>query len=144
MPELADYCFVIKITPVGFVVALTSLLACLTARAGDADRPISNAPPQRADSSAPALAKPTPDQLAFMELEFGAFFHYGLSTYAGNQSRNGTAPPVEFDPPALDVDQWVRAARAMGARYAVLTARHEDGFCLWPTATTDYSLKGSP
>jgi alpha-L-fucosidase len=71
----------------------------------------------------------------------GVFIHYSIDTYGG---RSGASPASAFNPTALNAEQWVLAAKAMGAKYVVLTARHEQGFCLWPTATTDYSIKSSP
>jgi alpha-L-fucosidase len=87
------------------------------------------------------LAKPTPLQLAFQDMELGVFIHYSIDTYG---SRSGASPASAFNPTALNAEQWILAAKAMGAKYVVLTARHEQGFCLWPTATTDYSIKSSP
>lgn len=57
---------------------------------------------------------------------------------------DGTLSPASFDPRRLDARQWVAAARVAGATYVVLTAKHHDGFCLWPTSTTDYSVASSP
>lgn len=87
------------------------------------------------------LARPSPQQLAFQDMELGAFIHYSIDTYGGV---HGRMPAAAFKPSRLDAEQWVLAAKAMGARYAVLTARHEQGFCLWPTSTTAYSVKNSP
>jgi alpha-L-fucosidase len=87
------------------------------------------------------LAAPTPRQLAFEDLELGAFIHYSIDTYG---SQHAGMPASAFNPSNLDTEQWVLAAKAMGARYVVLTARHEQGFCLWPTATTNYSVQNSP
>lgn len=90
-------------------------------------------------------AKPTPPQLAFMDLELGMFIHFGLSTYTGQISGDGKQPASKFNPTGeIDCDQWMKAAKLMGAKYAVLTARHEGGFCLWQTDTTEYSVKNSP
>ena len=90
-------------------------------------------------------AKPTPQQLAFMDLELGLFIHFGLSTYTGQISGDGKQPASRFNPTGeIDCDQWMEAAKRMGAKYAVLTARHEGGFCLWQTGTTEYSVKNSP
>ena len=90
-------------------------------------------------------AKPTPQQLAFMDLELGLFIHFGLSTYTGQISGDGRQPASKFNPTGeIDCDQWMEAAKLMGAKYAVLTARHEGGFCLWQTDTTEYSVKNSP
>jgi alpha-L-fucosidase len=90
------------------------------------------------------LAKPTPEQLAFMDMELGVFFHFDLNTFSTQEHGDGKESPSRFNPTALNCDQWVSAAKAMGAKYVVLTARHEGGFCLWPTATTEYSIKNSP
>ncbi len=87
------------------------------------------------------LARPDRMQLAFQEMEIGVFIHYSIDTYGG---KRGQSPASVFAPTSLDTEQWVLAAKAMGAKFVVLTARHEQGFCLWPTATTDYSIKSSP
>jgi alpha-L-fucosidase len=108
---------------------------------------------------------PTPRQLAFQERQFGAFVHFGMATwydgpasavfpralrepYAFNLGHWGSMiaqPPASvFNPVELNAAQWVAAARAMGARHIVLTAKHHNGFCLWPTATTPYSVCASP
>lgn len=88
--------------------------------------------------------KPTDEQLAFQDMELGAFFHYNIDAYAEKGSRPGQTPAISFNPTELDVEQWIQAAKSIGATFAVLTARHEQGFCLWPTGTTDYSIKQSP
>lgn len=72
------------------------------------------------------------------------FVHFGLNTFAGREWSDGTLSPELFDPAELDARQWVSVARTAGARYLVLTAKHHDGFCLWPTETTDYSVAASP
>lgn len=74
----------------------------------------------------------------------GMFVHFGMNTFTGEGTGGaGTAMPDMFAPADLDCDDWMRVAVAMGARYVVLTARHEEGFCLWPTATTSYSVASS-
>ena len=93
--------------------------------------------------STPHLA-PTPEQLTWQRDGFGVFFHFGVNTFAGKEWSDGTLSPQIFDPTELDADEWVRLARDMGAKYVILTAKHHDGFCLWPTATTDYSVASSP
>jgi alpha-L-fucosidase len=87
------------------------------------------------------LAKPTSEQLAFQDMELGVFIHYSIDTYGGV---HGASSPSIFNPTELNAEQWVLAAKSMGAKYVVLTARHEQGFCLWPTKTTDYSIRSSP
>ncbi|MFJ3956015.1 alpha-L-fucosidase [Arthrobacter sp. NPDC090010] len=91
-----------------------------------------------------APLRPTPGQLAWQHDRMGVFFHFGINTFHGKEWSDGTLPASSFDPTELDARQWVRAAQLAGARYVVLTAKHHDGFCLWPTATTDYSVASSP
>ncbi len=97
-------------------------------------------------SSSPTteLVKPTKEQLEFMDLEVGAFIHYGLNVFTGQEHGDGKCPPSMFNPRKQDVEQWVITSKKMGATYACLTVRHEGGFCLWPTATSDYSIANSP
>ncbi len=68
---------------------------------------------------------------AWRELKYGMFIHYGLSTFVANDMANGDDPATAYAPTHLDVDQWVRTARDAGMQYAVLTAKHVSGFCLW-------------
>lgn len=87
---------------------------------------------------------PTPQQLAWQEREHGLFLHFGINTFYGKEWSDGSLPADGFNPSQLDASQWVETAIAVGAGYVVLTAKHHDGFCLWPTATTDYSVRSSP
>ncbi|MFE4194309.1 alpha-L-fucosidase [Paenarthrobacter sp. NPDC056912] len=87
---------------------------------------------------------PTAAQLRWQQLEFGVFIHFGINTFAGKEWSDGTLPAAGFNPTELDAGSWVRVAKDAGARYLVLTAKHHDGFCLWPTATTGYSVASSP
>lgn len=91
-----------------------------------------------------APRSPLPRQLAWQELEFGLFHHFGINTFTGREWGDGTEDPRLFAPRDLDCRQWARTAREAGARYAILTAKHHDGFCLWPTATTEHSVRSSP
>lgn len=87
---------------------------------------------------------PSKKQLAWQDLEFGMFCHFGVNTFTGREWGDGTEDPAIFNPTRLDCRQWAAAARQAGMRYAVLTAKHHDGFCLWPTATTDHCVRKSP
>lgn len=92
---------------------------------------------------------PSPSQLAWQNLELGMFFHLDMFTFKPgwtfrNDPEGGVPPPEVFNPEQLDTDQWIAAAQALGAKYAVLTAKHCSGFCLWPTETYPYSVKQSP
>lgn len=89
------------------------------------------------------MIRPTPGQLAWQEAGFGLFLHFGVNTFHGMEWSDGTLDPAMFDPRDLDAAQWVQTAVDAGAQYAVFTAKHHDGFCLWPTATTAYSVKSA-
>lgn len=88
--------------------------------------------------------KPSPQQVEWQDLEFGVLIHFGTNTYLDREWGDGTASPQVFNPAQFDAEQWMRAIQSAGAKYVVLVAKHHDGFCLWPTAQTDYSVKSSP
>jgi alpha-L-fucosidase len=88
--------------------------------------------------------KPSPAQVAWQDLEVGVIFHFGTNTFLNREWGDGTADPKVFNPAHVDTDQWMKAVKAAGAGYAVLVAKHHDGFALWPTAQTNYSVKASP
>jgi len=91
---------------------------------------------------------------AFMDLRFGMFIHWGPVTLRGTEigwSRGREVPTAEydtlykeFDPVLFNADAWVSAAKAAGMRYLTIVAKHHDGFCLWPTAYSDYNIMHSP
>jgi alpha-L-fucosidase len=87
---------------------------------------------------------PAPYQVAWQELEFGVILHFSTNTFLNREWGDGTANPSVFNPAQFDPDQWMQAIRASGAKYVVLVAKHHDGFCLWPTQQTDYSVRSSP
>ncbi|HKT28995.1 alpha-L-fucosidase [Dyella sp.] len=91
-----------------------------------------------------ADVKPSPQQTHWQDLEFGVIVHFGTNTFLDREWGDGTADPNVFNPDHVDPDQWARAAKSAGAKYLVLVAKHHDGFALWPTAQTDYSVKNSP
>jgi alpha-L-fucosidase len=96
-------------------------------------------------SDCPSPALPTPGQLAWQQAEFGMFIHFAPNTYNDTQGDlGGASDPRKFNPYKLDTEQWVDVAQSMGARYIILVAKHVGGFCLWPTATTHYSIASSP
>lgn len=86
---------------------------------------------------------PSEQQLSWQQLELTAFIHFGMNTFTGNEWGEGTDSPELFNPTELDCEQWVRTLKEGGFKMVILTAKHHDGFCLWPTATTDYSVRQS-
>jgi alpha-L-fucosidase len=87
---------------------------------------------------------PSPRQLAFQQLEFYAFIHFTVNTFTDLEWGEGTEPEAIFDPKLLDARQWVDAIKSAGMRGLILTCKHHDGFCLWPSKYTEHSVKNSP
>lgn len=87
---------------------------------------------------------PTEQQLKWQQMELTAFLHFGINTFTGREWGDGKEDPALFNPVSLDCEQWVRALKAGGFKMAILTAKHHDGFCLWPTKTTRHSVASSP
>ncbi len=87
---------------------------------------------------------PSPRQARYQESQLGAFVHYGPAAYTENSDMFATPPAESFNPEQLDTEQWARTAKAFGAKHIVLTAKHHNGYCLWPTSTTDYDIAQSP
>lgn len=90
--------------------------------------------------------QPTEKQLSFMDWEFGVFFHFGIrSFFPGHKDWDGKPMPASaFQPDSLDCDAWLKTAKEAGARYAILVCKHHDGFALWPSRYTAYSVASSP
>jgi alpha-L-fucosidase len=87
---------------------------------------------------------PSPAQLAWQTQELSALFHFGINTSSDKEQSDGTESPAIFNPTSLDVGQWMTTLQDAGFRAAMLTAKHQDGFCLWPTrCATTYSVASS-
>jgi len=101
--------------------------------------------PAAADESPSSkLATPTPEQVAWHDLEIGMFIHFGMETYQDTETDDFSTPLSQFNPEQLDTDQWVRVAESMHAKYIILVAKHVGGFCLWQTDSSDYSVGHTP
>ncbi len=87
---------------------------------------------------------PSPLQYAWQQLEFTAFVHFGMNTFTDSQLGTGKEDPALFLPTGLDCNQWAKTFKDAGMKMAILTAKHHDGFCLWPSKFTEHSVKHSP
>ncbi len=90
--------------------------------------------------------KPTALQRAYMDLELGIFFHFGIRTF-NEENRDWDMLQMDlstFDPKELDCEAWMRDVVRMGGKYTVMTTKHHDGFCMWPTAYSDFAVQNTP
>ena len=87
---------------------------------------------------------PSDDQRAQIARKYGMFIHFGINTFHNEEWTDGSKPASSYAPERIDAEQWVKAAKAAGMKYVILTAKHHDGFCLWDSRYTDYDVASSP
>jgi len=87
---------------------------------------------------------PSPQQLAWQRMEYGMFCHFGINTFHNEEWTDGTKDPKTFLPTEFNGRQWVETAKKAGMQYLIVTAKHHDGFSIYPTEHGDYNVKASP
>ena len=92
----------------------------------------------------PLAVVPTANQIQYQKQEMVGFIHFTINTFTGKEWGYGDESPDLFNPTELDVNQWVTVAKNAGMKELILTAKHHDGFCLWPSQYTEHSIKNSP
>jgi alpha-L-fucosidase len=99
---------------------------------------------EKAAPPEPVLPIPSERQIAWQELQYYGFVHFNMNTFSDREWGFGDEKPEQFNPTALDARQWARIAKEAGMKGLIITAKHHDGFVLWPSKYTEHSVKNSP
>lgn len=118
-----------KHTVITFALMLTALTAWGEQASGDVE---------------PVLPVPSTKQIEWQKMETYAFIHFGLNTFNDKEWGYGNSDIKTFNPKKLDCEQWAKTLAEAGMKGVIITAKHHDGFCLWPTHTTDYCIRNTP
>src|SRR3990172_2209475 len=115
----------------GFVLFYSFLITLYSCAKNPADIP-------------PNKVVPTEQQIAYQEMDLIGFVHFTVNTFTDMEWGYGDESPDVFNPTALSAHQWAKVAKEIGMKQLILTAKHHDGFCLWPSQYTEHSVKNSP
>ena len=133
------------------MIRVLSAVAALSLAACSGESPVAPLPPEAepppryvSERIPPVNPVPSPAQLRYQRMETNTFVHFGLNTYTGLEWGDGTTDPALFDPVEFDPAQWARIFKDVGFEGVLFVAKHHDGFLLWPSAHSDYSVAASP
>ena len=119
-----------------FILLAVGIWSCENNTSDDAAVTSSSPPPYG--------ALPNENHLSWHQMEYYAFVHFNMNTFTDEEWGHGNETPDQFNPTELDARQWARVCKEAGMSAIIITAKHHDGFCLWPSQYTEHSVKNSP